>query len=291
MNAIKEVGSTIFVSPPTPGPAPVTPSSVCRLQQPIDFTSTTDVLDSIDSSFSGMTRPHLALGYIHRSEGNQPSAVALVARDIIPWLAGHNYHDLVLEILPRGEAGSRIAIEIDEFNRTGAIGREMSCFINVFDRTNFEALLVAAHNNGICIHAGGINYSPSALATLRDPSATARIAREIAANSTQAIQALQARGRNSVSLNGLEHNDIGQTRGHAHDPASSFGSTLSRLFPYAEIELVMPRLAEVGNNFTDLPLPQNCAWDQFIPASGIRLLRAERPDPRYGTFLIYYPRI
>ena len=293
MQTIKESVPITTGVPTTPTLSPGTPPPVCRMQSQFDFSTTTEGLDFIDRSYPGMIRPHLALGYIHRSTEDQPSAVEIVSNDIIPWLAGHNYRHLVLEIFPRGEWNSRMEHEIRLFNRTGEIGPEMNRFIFVFDQVNFIGLLHAIHAAGIQIHSGGVNYSTAGTTILSpdygtNPAIRARVAREIVVNSVRAIRDLRARGLNSASLNGIMHNDINPPP--EHDPAFSFGHTLSRLFPYAEIELVMPELAEVRDNSTDLPLPHACDWSQFIPASGIRLLSTERTSPRYGTFLIYYSR-
>src|SRR3989339_1285328 len=159
MQTIKESVPITTGVPTTPTLSPGTPPPVCRMQSQFDFSTTTEGLDFIDRSYPGMIRPHLALGYIHRSTEDQPSAVEIVSNDIIPWLAGHNYRHLVLEIFPRGEWNSRMEHEIRLFNRTGEIGPEMNRFIFVFDQVNFIGLLHAIHAAGIQIHSGGVNYS------------------------------------------------------------------------------------------------------------------------------------
>lgn len=304
LHSIKESGTTQPGTPNSPGSPLVTPPPVCRMQSACDFATTIEALTHIDNSLPPTAQRHLALGYIHRLLASQHSAIRLVAQIIIPWLAHHNYRDLVLEILPRGNPDSLIAREIRLFNLRGAIGPEMRRFISVTDQLNFEALLQSAHAHGVRIHAGGASYRTAQWIFSRPglpipPVIMARARREIAANSERAIREIQARGANSVSLNGIIHNDINPPSDHS--PADSFGHTLvttpprtlgRRPFAYAEVELVMPELAGFGHHYTDLPLPPDCAWEQFIPLSGVRLLSASiisSPRFQYRTFLIYYP--
>jgi hypothetical protein len=302
MSTIKESSLTLPVTSFPSGVSTIIPPPVCGLQSVFDLTTTQEALDYIDRSFPPAAQRHLALGYIHRLLASQHSAVRLVAQIIIPWLAQHNYRDLVLEILPRGNPDSPIEREIRHFNRTGEIRPEMQRFIFVVDQVNFVALLQAAYSAGIRIHSGGMSYrtAQALYSHPHDPVIRARGQREIAANSERAIREIQASGLNSASLNGLLHNDINPPPDHS--PAVSFGHTLvstppripgRRPFAYAEIELVIPELVSVRYNYTDLPLPSGCTWDQFTPPSGVRLLGSAITSSRrsrYGTFLIHYPR-
>ncbi len=232
----------------------------------------------------------LAFGYTHRQLPTQPSAVEHFAEEIMPGLAEAGYHDLVLEVFPRGNPDSQLELEIAAFNQTGNIGTEMNRYFNLVDRASFEHLLQQARDLGIQIHTGGVDLSnifytlwhPSFLAS---PQRILQARMEIARNSRDRIRLLVNEGKNVASLNGTLHNDLYPTQ--KSGPAS-FGKSLNAMFPgrFVEIDLVVPELSAKNKAYKDLPLSAQCNWESFIPSSGVNLVSEVGPN----SYLLYWPK-
>jgi len=259
----------------------------CHPQENLNFKNADSALSHVFSSNSQLQV--LAFGYTHKETPFQRSAIEKFANEMVPLLAGQEYHDLVLEIFPHGNPSDAIEIEISEFNRTGVIGPEMNRFMGVLDKPSFELLLNQARKYGMAIHSGGVDYQNVNQTILHpnfvnEPWRVQMARHEIAQNTKRRIKALVRGERNVASLNGCSHNDLYPS---AANLSANFGRYLNNLFPgrVAEIDLVIPELSERNNYFKDLALSPKCFWKSFIPKQGVNLVS----ELGKNSYLLFWP--
>src|SRR3989339_410370 len=226
----------------------------------------------------------LLFGYTHRAAGDRQSAPQIFAESFLQTLQVHRFTCLVLEVLPVGQTGSAIQQEIDEYNLTGAIGREMASFLPK-DDPYYRLILEKAHELGIKIYAGGQSYEK-----LLECGRTVRrelpiVQTEISDNSLKIIRQLADQDEKVAWFGGCIHNDLAPGKANGH---GSFGWRLQAQSTrqVVEIDLVIPEISQQADYYRYLPLPPNCNWQDFIPEQGV----AKVLNLKSGSYLFYFPK-
>lgn len=225
----------------------------------------------------------LLFGYTHRGPEDKVSAPKHFAQEILPVLAQKKYTDLVLEVFPVGKPGSEIQRELDEFNRSGKIGRWMDLLIPP-DDPDYKLVLEKAFELGMVIHGGGETFENKVVNKLIYKRNQQVVNEEIARNSKERMSRLMRQGKKEAWFGGCLHNDVQPPK---ENRKFSFGWSLEKLFPrqVVEVELVVPELSEQEGLYRYLALPPDCSWRAFIPFKGVNLVRNA-----YGSsYLLYWP--
>jgi len=261
----------------------------CTAEAEILFTSPQAALEATTVPEPAPLPTIFIVGYTYRGSLQPRSMVSNFADIGLPFLIAHRTFDLVLEILPYGRPADRIEQEIIEFNRSGNIGQEMYQFIRVADRPLFEYLLIRAHQLGIRIHSGGVNYE-NAQATIlnrnfiNSPERLAAAAREIRRNSEARIRELADAGKRVASFGGSAHANPFPNRENA---GISFVPSLAHDYGVRVriINLVDRALSQSNNSFKHLGLRNQLTWENLVPRKHYNLVRLSCPN----SYLLFWP--
>jgi len=244
---------------------------------------------SSESCFSGIIgqTPEdatLLFGYTHRKSFSYRSSPLIFSKEIISELKKKGYKNLVLEIFPVGERGSLIERELATFNRTGRVGVEMMRFLPYLDKESFLELLKSAFSGGIKIYAGGVNYdsvNDTILNPNMDENVFATIVSQINQNSFNVISSLRDKGEKCAFLGGASHNNLSTLV----KSDLSFAKRLEEVYPdkIYEIDMVLPENSDSLSFISEMPIPRECNWRDFVPDYGVSAVSTYR-----HTYLMFW---
>ena len=185
-----------------PQPAPVVQKA--EALSPVKPTVTNfATLGAAAESVMRMRPPILAFGEVHKvKHSGLISSMQHFARQIMPLLPKYGFHDLVMEIIPYGQAAAQ---EIKDYNQTGKFGPIITELLNEHpDRCGIIEIINQARDLGITLHGAHTRTLAEYYRAQRSGTLHQLIKRQL----VKVIKSLRLHGKPVVVYAGSAHNRI-----------------------------------------------------------------------------------